>query len=181
MQEPINIYSKSENWLGRALTNPCYNSNYNIYPTFLHPVNQQKLKNPSEYLLPHIPLFYWAIHRFGKSATTKDAWHNSVEAWYFANTKNELGKDLFNQEQKEALMFHLIVCKFDSYPKLVKEIDSKGGIDWLSRCSHIVSGNKNWEGVGEKSNFIKVLCRAYREVKGIEQPREKKQTILPIL
>lgn len=181
MQEPINIYSKSENWLGRALTNPCYTSDYNIYPIFLHPITQQKLKDPSKYLLPHCPKFRWAIHRFGKNVTSFDVWNNSVEAWYMANTKDNSGKDLFNQEQKEILMFHLIICKFDSYPKLVKEIDSRGGIDWLSRCSHIVSGNKNWEGVGEKSNFIKVLCRAYREVKGFEQPTEKKQTILPIL
>ena len=49
--QPINIYSKSTDWLGRALTNPCYTKDYDIYPTFLHPITNESLKQPSSYLL----------------------------------------------------------------------------------------------------------------------------------
>lgn len=172
--EGINIYSKSNDSLGRTLTNPSYAKNgkseFDIFP-----ILNQQLISPDKFLLPYTRQFEWAIHRFGKNVTAKDCWGFSVESWFFANTKNKDGKDLLNQKEKEELMFHLIVCKLDSYPDLINQIDKRGGIEWLSKCSHIVSGNKNWEGVGEKNNFIKVLCRAYRHIKSIEQPKEIKQ------
>lgn len=162
----INIYSKSPDKLGRDLTNPSYAKNgtseFDITPT-------KKYRNPDSYILPNIKLFDWALRRFGIKATAKDAWGNSVEAWYFSNTKDEKGKDTKNQWQKEEIMLDLIICKFETYPYLIDQIDLRGGINWLTQCSHIVSGNKNWEGVGEKSNFIKVLCKAYRIVKGYEK------------
>ena len=64
-------------------------------------------------------------------------------------------------------MLQLIVCKFNTYPNLISEIDKKGGLEFLKLCSHVVSGNKNWECIGEKSNFIKVLIQAYKHNKGI--------------
>jgi hypothetical protein len=158
MFEPINIYSKSNDWLGRALTNPCYNSEYDIYPDY------SPLINPFNYHLPNIPLFKWAIRRFGDNATAYQAWSYSVESWYFANTKDKEGKDIFHQNDKEYIMLQLIICKFKTYPKLIDEIIQRGGLDWLQRCCHkrlIGKINTNWEGVGEKSNFIKVLCKAY--------------------
>ena len=60
-----------------------------------------------------------------------------------------------------------MVCKLNTYPNLITEIDKRGGLEFLQLCSHVVSGNKNWEGIGEKSNFIKVLCSAYKYNKGI--------------
>lgn len=77
------------------------------------------------------------------------------------------------QIEKEQIMKQLIICKFSTYPKLIIEIDKRGGLEFLKKCSHIVSGNKHWEGVGEKSNFIKVLISAYKNVKGIVEIEQK--------
>lgn len=173
IQEPINIYSKSSDWLGKALTNPCYDSSYDICPIFNHPLTHSKLINPQNYILPSIPLFRWAIRRYGNNATTHNAWSHSVESWYFANTKNKEGKDLYNQNEKENIMLKLIICKLTSYTILVEEIHKRGGLEWLQKCSHIVSKNKNWEGVGENSNFIKILCKAYKIVTSTENLMEQ--------
>ena len=118
--------------------------------------------HPKDYILPNIKLFSWAKKRYGLDATAQNAWGKSVEAWYFANTNKTM-----NQKQKQAIMRHFVICKFNIYPNLITEIDKRGELEFLKLCSHVVSGNKNWEGIGEKSNFIKVLCSAYKYNKGI--------------
>lgn len=165
MIEGINIFTKSPDWLGKALTNPSYAKNnkseYDI---------EANLKiHPKDYILPNINLFEWAKKRYGLKATAENAWGKSVEAWYFANTKLTQMK----QFEKEQIMKQLIICKFSTYPKLIIEIDKRGGLEFLKKCSHIISGNKHWEGVGEKSNFIKVLISAYKNVKGIVEIEQK--------
>lgn len=159
----INIYSKSENWLGRALTNPSYAKNnkseYDIFPSIKNPF-QENWHTPNNFILPNNKLFQWAIKRFGNKTNAMNAWGYSVESWYFANTIDFK----YKQNQKELIMYLLIIEKLKSFPKLIKEINSRGGLEFLEKCSHIVSGNKNWEGVGYKSNFIKILIFAYRNV-----------------
>jgi hypothetical protein len=164
----INIYTKSEDWLGRALTNPSYAKN-NISEFDINvKLNDLIRIHPKDYVLPEIKLFSWAKKRYGVNATAQNAWGTSVEAWYFANSnKNMVSK------QKQTVMFHLMVCKFTTYPNLIVEIDKRGGLEFLKLCSHVVSGNKNWEGVGEKSNFIKVLVSAYKYNKGMIEIEQK--------
>jgi len=145
----INIYTKSEDWLGRALTNVHYaknnKSNYDINPK----LNDLIRTKPKDFSI-------------NQNTTAQNRWSNSVEAWYKANSKD------LPQKTKNNIMFHLMVCKFATYPNLIVEIDKRGGLEFLKLCSHVVSGNKNWEGIGEKSNFIKVLVSAYKYNKGID-------------
>lgn len=144
----INIYTKSEDWLGRALTNVHYaknnKSNFDINPK----LNDLIKIKPECFSINH-------------NTNARNRWGNSVEAWYKANSKD------LPQKTKQTIMLHLMVCKFKTYPILITEIDKRGGLEFLKLCSHVVSGNKNWEGVGEKSNFIKVLIQAYKHNKGI--------------
>ncbi len=148
----INIYTKSEDWLGRALTNVHYaknnKSDYDINPK----LNDLIKIKPENFLISN-------------NTNAKNRWGNSVEAWYKANSKD------LPQKTKQTIMLHLMVCKFTTYSNLITEIDKRGGLEFLKLCSHVVSGNKNWEGIGEKSNFIKVLCSAYKYNKGVLKQR----------
>lgn len=150
----INIYTKSSDLLGRQLTNPSYAKN-NKSEFDINPIGDWI--QPKDFILPNIKLFQWAINKYRINTNAENAWGKSVEAWYFANT---CGRPFLLAKKKE-IMEKLIICKFETYPFLISEIDKRGGLEFLKRCSHIVSGNKNWEGEGLKSNFIRVLCNAY--------------------
>lgn len=159
----INIYSKSTDWLGKALTNPSYaksdKSDYDFIPSIENPLTINWIQ-PENFKLPYNRLFKWAINKYGSEANAKNAWGYSVESWYFANTWN------FNYEQfqKEIIMYSLTREKLKKFPKLVEEINIRGGLEFLENCSHIVSGNKNWEGKGYESNFIKILIFSFKNV-----------------
>lgn len=159
MIQGINIYTKSSDLLGRQLTNPSYAKNNKSEFDIELPLGN--LTHPSTFILPDIKLFSWARNKYGENVTAQNAWGLSVEAWYFANT---CGHPYLLAKKKE-IMQKLIVCKFEIYPFLINEIDNRGGLEFLKKCSHVVSGNKNWEGEGLKSNFIKVLCNSYCEIK----------------
>lgn len=63
------------------------------------------------------------------------------------------------------LMHKLQVQKLQRNPELIDEINERGGLEFLKNSSHIVGvKNSRWEGVGEASNFIKVLIRSYTKV-----------------
>lgn len=169
----INIYTKSNDWLGRALTNPSYAKNdkseYDIHPLMANPITKSGWIKPEEFILPANGLFRWAINKYGNRATAKNAWGYSVESWYFANTFNLK----YDQNSKELIMYDLIRTKFNKYKQLIVEINKRGGLEFLEKCSHIVSGNKNWEGIGYKSNFIKILIFSYRSVTNRENFYDK--------
>lgn len=159
----INIYSKSEDWLGRALANPSYAKNnvseYDIYLSVKNPL-QDTWQIPENFKLPHTNQFRWALNQYGGQATAMNAWGYSVESWYFANTIDFK----YKQDQKELIMYTLICEKLKTYPELIEEINLRGGLDFLRKCSHVVSGNKKWEGIGYNSNFIKILIFAFKNV-----------------
>jgi hypothetical protein len=171
MIQGINIYTKSSDLLGRQLTNPSYAKNnkseFDINPSL------GNWEHPSTFILPDIKLFSWVRNKYGENVTAQNAWGLSVEAWYFTNTVNRP----FLLAKKMEIMQILIVCKLETYPSLVNEIDKRGGLEFLQKCNHIVSGNKNWEGEGLKSNFIKVLCKSYCEVKGLNFKEEIQETL----
>lgn len=67
MIEGINIFTKSPDWLGKALTNPSYAKNnkseYDI---------ETNLKiHPKDYILPNINLFEWVKKRYDLKATAE--------------------------------------------------------------------------------------------------------------
>lgn len=168
----INIYSKSTDWLGKALTNPSYakndKSDYDFIPVENNPVSFKWIL-PENFKLPYNRLFKWAANRYGSEVNARNAWGYSVEAWYFANTWQ------FNYAhfQKELIMYVLIKEKLKKYTRLVHEINKRGGLQFLENCSHIVSGNKNWEGKGYESNFIKILIFSYVNVTDGEEFSEE--------
>lgn len=164
MIKGINIYSKSDDQLGRALTNPSYAKNnkseYDIIPWMKNPFQENWIL-PENFNLPFNNLFKWAIHKYGNKVTAKHAWGYSVESWYFANTKGNFN---YSQSQKELIMYNLIIQKFKTYSNLINEIDKRGGLEFLEKCWHINFENKGWKGIGYKSNFIKILIFSYINV-----------------
>lgn len=167
-------------------------SSFDINPREFFP--EQNWISPNTLILSK-QKFKWVVDKYGYGITAENIFGHSVEAWYFANTMcplpsgideaqvgqmsihvNPLVKHIKNygpiyyqvpHDKKEEIMEKLIFCKFKTYPFLIEEINTRGGLDFLKACSHIVraqiypSKNKNWEGIGEKSNFIKVLIKAY--------------------
>ena len=81
-----------------------------------------------------------------------------VEAAYQANKNPYL---ITNTTQK--LMKELIKIKLESYPDLVKKVDSLGGVELLEKSTHNIKGDRFWESKGENM-FVKVLTEAYQEV-----------------
>jgi hypothetical protein len=61
------------------------------------------------------------------------------------------------------LMKELIKIKLETYPALVKKVESVGGIEFLEKSTHNVKGDKFWESKGENM-FINTLVNAYKEV-----------------
>lgn len=160
----MNIYSKSLDLLGRQLTNPSYAKN-NISEFDIQPPVGNWV-SPVGFIVPNTRRFEWAIKQHGKDVTLENIWGKSVEAWYIANTVKS------SKLQKHIIMQCLILYKFQTYPFLIKSIDDRGGLEFLKTCDHIIPRNStrtgNWEGVGLKSNFIKILCNCYCIIKNCE-------------
>jgi hypothetical protein len=60
-------------------------------------------------------------------------------------------------------MKELIKIKLETYPALVKKVESVGGVEFLEKSTHDVKGDKFWESKGENM-FINTLVNAYKEV-----------------
>lgn len=151
--EEINSY---QDGLGFALTNPTHTNpkggdwqrNWNE--------NQEKWRN---YL--------------NKGIVYNGVTYKDVEEAYQKNKHLfNSGIDLFNQEGQttDDLMKDLLVIKLQTYPQLVKGIDQKGGVTYLSNSTHQpTQGSSHWETNGDNA-FITALVGAYKEVKGIKEP-----------
>lgn len=195
MIQGINICSTSPDLLGRQLTNPCYAKNniseFDIDPNQFFP--KHKWIHPKDLIL-HKNKFKWVFDKYDEEKTAENIWGKSVEAWYFSNVIRKIPDNISSYErgpiqitinplrnfiqnpmpiyyelllfQKESVMELLIYCKFKTYPFLIEEINKRGGLDFLKICSHIVRGNRHWEGVGENSNFIRLLIKTYIKCKG---------------
>ena len=93
--------------------------------------------------------FSYPIEYFGRR-------YKDVESAFQANKQG-------NIEERESLMTTLLKIRFETYPATWKWIQDQGGIDWLRGCSHIVVNNKQWEGHGAASRFIRCLTTAWAE------------------
>lgn len=73
-------------------------------------------------------------------------------------------------ESRNEFMKDLIKIKLQTYPKLVEGIDAKGGLGFILKSTHQpTKQNSYWETGGE-NGFIRMLAKAYTEVKGEQQP-----------
>lgn len=88
-----------------------------------------------------------------------------VESEFKANASRQKAKDLNPEEAlkyDKNLMYKLQLKKFEQNPELIDQINERGGLDFILASSHVVGvKNSRWEGLGEKSNFIQVLAKAY--------------------
>ena len=91
----------------------------------------------------------------------------SAEHWYKAN-KTWTGTPEERTAADEAVMQQIIAAKLRRHPSLADGISARGGSRWILEHTRHVVGVKGsrWEGVGEQSRFLRVLARAYDEVRG---------------
>lgn len=61
----------------------------------------------------------------------------------------------------ETLMSMILFHKLEQHWYLFKQIKNSGGLAWIQRCSHHVTGKNYWEGEGMNSPFIFCLYTAY--------------------
>jgi hypothetical protein len=116
------------------------------------------LTNPTElsYLKRSVKNLYPVTFRGSVFADAEEA--------YQAFKSNHLKHDM-------QLMIEILTAKLFQYPTLFNAIANNGGVAWLEKCQHIVTGNpgSRWEGVGRKSNFILCLIGAFELVSKIKQ------------
>jgi hypothetical protein len=64
-------------------------------------------------------------------------------------------------------MVDILAAKFRQHPRLEHLVQSRGGVLWLERCSHVVGGKDvgRWEGYGRGSRFIRNLIEGYRKAR----------------
>lgn len=109
-----------------------------------------------------------SVDLLGKQLSNPN-WHTpnllDVETVYKRNASKITAPDLNEEDALKYdmnLMWRLQVKKFIQNPELLDEINKKGGLDFLKKCSHIIGvRNSRWEGYGEESNFIRVLIQSY--------------------
>ncbi|WP_446359739.1 A1S_2505 family phage non-structural protein [Coleofasciculus sp. G2-EDA-02] len=107
---PVNIYSKSPDWLGASLTNPTTVAEYWASK------RQSGIKDK-------FPVFF-----SGKF------WKDAEEAYQYFKQDVPLGS------KREKLMASILEAKLNQYPELITEIDKRGGRLWLETCEHRVNG-----------------------------------------
>jgi len=80
-------------------------------------------------------------------------------------------------QARDNFMLNLIEIKLRTYPKLIEEINKKGGINYLTNSTHQPTKQKShWE-TGGNNAFIKLLSQAYLNVTGqqsqpVQQPKQ---------
>ncbi len=131
----VNIFTKSKDILGRALTNPNWGA-----------------KNDK--------MNYFDVETPYKAAASK---YNVTQKKRFLNGKEI--SDIAALKHDMNLMYTLQLEKFRKHPELIDEINKRGGLPFIQASTHIVGvANSRWEGIGMQSNFIKVLAQSYTKV-----------------
>lgn len=67
-------------------------------------------------------------------------------------------------KSKELLMAMILYHKLSQHHYLWKQIQNSGGLEWVKKCSHNVTGKSWWEGDGLGSPFIFCLYTAYANI-----------------
>jgi Circularly permutated YpsA SLOG family len=82
-------------------------------------------------------------------------------------------------EARVKLMAEVLQAKFEQHPDIKDEITARGGVEWLKKCTYLVSpDNPNqkrnfFEGEGLNSPYIRALATAYTRV--LDQNRDLSQ------
>ena len=106
-----------------------------------------------------------------KGITFEGRSYRDVEEAYQKNkSKYPIG------QARDNFMLNLIEIKLRTYPKLIEEINKKGGINYLTDSTHQPTNkNSHWESGGDNA-FIKLLSQAYLNVIGqqnqLVQPKQ---------
>ncbi len=78
-------------------------------------------------------------------------------------------------QARDNFMLNLLEIKLRTYPKLVEEINNKGGLNYLSDSTHQpTKQNSHWE-TGGNNAFIKLLTQAYLNVTDQQIQTQPKQ------
>lgn len=92
--------------------------------------------------------------------------YKDVEQAYQQNkSKYSRGSNLFGELTTYDLMVNLLKIKLETYPKLIEEIDAKGGLSYIRNSTHQpTKKNSFWE-TGGQNGFIRALEEAYSSIK----------------
>ena len=76
-----------------------------------------------------------------------------------------LGANLHSAAERDILMAELIAAKFSQHLDLLKEVEKRGGREFLQACSHFTGARtpkaQSWEGQGLQSRFIRNLVAGF--------------------
>lgn len=84
--------------------------------------------------------------------------YNSAEHAYHHQAQINPNKDPYK------LMVEVLQAKLEQHPRLAKTISKKGGIEYLENAQITNEQDKQWEGKGKNSKFIRALTEAYTNV-----------------
>ena len=81
---------------------------------------------------------------------------------YNSTAFKPVGKKPVNKKISYDLMVEILTAKLQQHPDLVKEVEERGGIDFIKKSTHNVFGDVFWE---KQNGFIKALTQAAKNVK----------------
>ena len=71
-----------------------------------------------------------------------------------------VGTKKVNKETNYQTMVEILTAKLQQHPELIEDITQKGGVAYLTKSTHNVTGDKYWESSGQ-NKFIEALIDAY--------------------
>jgi hypothetical protein len=98
-------------------------------------------------------------------------------------------KQLHPLADEYKLMVEVLQAKLSQHPRLCSAIANRGGTEWLENCTvvattpltstthYLTAQDKQWEGKGKKSAFIRALCCAYTNV--VEKSQQTTVSVAP--
>ncbi|WP_246163644.1 hypothetical protein [Brasilonema sennae] len=87
-------------------------------------------------------------------------------------------KQLHPLADEYELMVEVLQAKLEQHPRLIDAIAKRGGTEWLENCTTITSTqDKQWEGKGKESAFIRAIAQAYTNV--VEKSQQTTISVTP--
>ena len=87
-------------------------------------------------------------------------------------------KQLHPSADEYKLMVEVLQAKLEQHPRLIEAIANRGGTEWLENCTNVTNAqDKQWEGKGFESAFIRALSCAYTNV--VEKSQQATVSVAP--
>ncbi|WP_414588384.1 YpsA SLOG family protein [Scytonema sp. PCC 10023] len=87
-------------------------------------------------------------------------------------------KQLNPSTDEYKLMVEVLQAKLEQHPRLCSAIAERGGTEWLENCTNITNTqDKQWEGKGKDSAFIRALTEVYTNV--VEKSQQATVSVAP--